>query len=123
MAFGRGQGRRGGGRGMGMGRGYGYAYSGRQYGGAYSPGYGMGLGRGRYSGRGNPLPYCRWNPSLPRGWWRDPNYQQNVAGNQWAANPNYVNSDAIDYQINLIADQIKFLEKEIDRLKSLKKRY
>ena len=32
-------------------------------------------------GRGNPFPFCRWFPFLPRGWWAMPfflNMWQNV---------------------------------------------
>ena len=45
----------------------------------FRSGYGMGRGRGAfgwgagYAGRawpGNPYPYCRNFPWLPRGWWR-----------------------------------------------------
>ncbi|MFX0124714.1 MAG: hypothetical protein ACFFAE_13880 [Candidatus Hodarchaeota archaeon] len=40
----------------------------------YGRGYGrcMDWLRGAGWGRGNPYPYCRWNPNLPRGWWRFP---------------------------------------------------
>ena len=45
-------------------------------GGRFGRGYGMGRGRGMYGwGRGayawpgNPYPYCRNFPWLPRGWW------------------------------------------------------
>lgn len=104
---------------FGRGRGQGY---GRGYTSKYGTIYGRGLGR--YYARGNSTPYCRWNPALPRGWWRDPNYQHHVSTSTPVTPPtSYVDSDAIDYQINLISDQIRFLEKEIDRLKSLKKRY
>lgn len=51
-----GRGRGGYGRGMGFGRGY---WPGLAPGGAY----GQGLGRG------NPYPYCRFYPWLPRRWW------------------------------------------------------
>jgi hypothetical protein len=53
--FGRGGGR-GYGRGMGYSRGY---WSGAAPGGAYSRGVGM----------GNPYPYCRFYPRMPRRWW------------------------------------------------------
>lgn len=52
-----GRGRGGGyGRGMGFGRGY---WPGPGAGGVYGPGL----------GRGNPYPYCRFYPWLPRRWW------------------------------------------------------
>ena len=51
MGFGRGMGR-GAGVGLGMGRG---------------AGFGRGMGTGR--GGGNPYPFCRFNPRLPRRWW------------------------------------------------------
>lgn len=35
--------------------------------GAYGPGWGLGWGF-----RGNPYPYCRWFPWLPRWWWALP---------------------------------------------------
>ncbi|MGQ9477266.1 MAG: hypothetical protein ACUVRH_02095 [Candidatus Bipolaricaulia bacterium] len=38
--------------------------------GFWGPGYGMGLGYGWPGGRGNPYPFCRFFPWLPRGWWR-----------------------------------------------------
>jgi len=61
-----------GGRGGWFGRGYGY----------FGPGYGRGLG---FSGRGfgyygwgrgmgNPYPFCRRFPWLPRWWWANPAY-------------------------------------------------
>jgi len=53
--FGRGGGR-GYGRGMGYNRGY---WSGAAPRGAYSRGAGM----------GNPYPYCRFYPWMPRRWW------------------------------------------------------
>jgi hypothetical protein len=59
MPFGRGWFGRGG---MGLGRGMGYG-----------PGMGRGMGYGRGMGpgmgRGNPYPYCRFYPWLPRRWW------------------------------------------------------
>jgi hypothetical protein len=48
--------------GMGMGRGMGF---GRGMG----IGRGMGMGYGMGFGRGNPYPFCRFNPALPRRWW------------------------------------------------------
>ncbi|MFX1533130.1 MAG: DUF5320 domain-containing protein, partial [Promethearchaeota archaeon] len=27
---------------------------------------------GGFGGRGNPSPYCRWYPNMPRGWWQMP---------------------------------------------------
>jgi len=102
----------------------------RYYGRGYGRGLGLGLGFGRYNGRGNPLPYCRWNPNLPRGWWRYQNLGGTATGQQFSTPPGWANypaytpdNDTIDYQINLIRNQIEFLEKEIDRLKSLKKRF
>jgi len=131
------RGGRGYGKGYGRGNGPGgYRIGGGRWwdtgaGGNYGYGRGLGLGLGRYNGRGNPLPYCRWNPNLPRGWWRyqgtNFNQTENVsipnAGNYAPYVPYRADSDAIDYQINLIKNQIDFLEKEIDRLKSLKKRF
>lgn len=35
--------------------------------GFFGAGYGMGRGFGR--GMGNPYPFCRWFPWLPRWWW------------------------------------------------------
>jgi len=43
---------------MGMGRGMGF-----------SPGMGFGHGMGWGIGRGNPYPFCRFYPWLPRRWW------------------------------------------------------
>ncbi len=43
---------------FGRGQGFGFA---RRY------GLGMGLGRGFW--RGNPYPFCRFYPWLPRRWW------------------------------------------------------
>ena len=55
--FGQGyQGRGGMGRGMSRGRGRGR-------------GMGIGIGIGTVSGRGNPYPFCRFYPGLPRRWW------------------------------------------------------
>ena len=45
---------------MWWGRGFGF-------GGGFGRGFGRGWGRGR--GPGNPYPYCRAWPWLPRGWW------------------------------------------------------
>ncbi len=48
----------------------------RGRGGWFRSGYGMGRGRGAfgrgagYAWPGNPYPYCRNFPWLPRGWWR-----------------------------------------------------
>ena len=47
------------------------------YGGFWGPGYGWGRGWGRGRGwggwgRGNPYPFCRAFPWLPRGWWAMP---------------------------------------------------
>jgi len=71
MPFGRGFSRWGGfgggmgrvmGRGMGSGRGFGIGMGrGMERGVGFGPGMGM--------GRGNPYPFCRFNPSLPRRWW------------------------------------------------------
>jgi hypothetical protein len=52
------RGRGGYGRGMGFGRSY---WPGTAPGGVYGPGLGM--------VRGNPYPYCRFYPWLPRRWW------------------------------------------------------
>ncbi|MCD6362856.1 MAG: hypothetical protein J7M13_02485 [Synergistetes bacterium] len=41
---------------------------GRGWGGGFGRGWGMGYGR--FMGRGNPYPFCRFYPWLPRGWWR-----------------------------------------------------
>jgi hypothetical protein len=35
-------------------------------------GFGWGLGWGPGWGRGNPYPFCRWFPWLPRWWWAYP---------------------------------------------------
>jgi len=40
--------------------------------GGWFRGYGMGWGRGAFgwgAWPGNPYPYCRYFPWLPRGWW------------------------------------------------------
>ncbi len=40
--------------------------------GFFGAGYGMGLGRGLWGfgrGMGNPYPFCRFFPWLPRWWW------------------------------------------------------
>ncbi len=48
----------------------------RGRGGWFRDGYGVGRGRGargrgvEYARPGNPYPYCRNFPWLPRGWWR-----------------------------------------------------
>lgn len=47
-------------RGFGFGRGLGF---GAGLGGGWGPGRGFGLGAGW--GRGNPYPFCRFNPALP----------------------------------------------------------
>ncbi len=36
----------------------------------YGFGRGSGFGYGRRFGGGNPTPYCRAYPWLPRGWWK-----------------------------------------------------
>lgn len=58
--------------GMGFGRGFGRGFAGWAYGpygyGAY-PVWGWG-------GRGNPFPFCRNFPWLPRWWWATPNAAQ-----------------------------------------------
>lgn len=38
----------------------------------YGRGLGLGLGP-------NLSPYCRWYPSMPRGWWADPAYASQTA--------------------------------------------
>ncbi|NOY77452.1 MAG: hypothetical protein GXO76_06230 [Calditrichaeota bacterium] len=45
---------------------------------------GMGYGFGRGRGWGNPTPYCRAYPWLPRGWWAYPQYNQ-WSSNQWSS--------------------------------------
>ena len=55
--FGRG---RGGGFGRGRGGGFGRGYW---------PGAGFGRGFGMGQGMGNPYPYCRFYPWMPRRWW------------------------------------------------------
>jgi NAD-dependent dihydropyrimidine dehydrogenase PreA subunit len=72
------------GRGFGFGRGLGYGRGfGRGLGLGFSRGFGRGMGRGFGRGlfgggwgRGNPYPYCRFTPWLPRRWWagRDAGY-------------------------------------------------
>jgi hypothetical protein len=44
--------------------------------GLYGRGYGRGLGLGLGP---NFSPYCRWYPGMPRGWWANPAYAQQVA--------------------------------------------
>ncbi len=44
---------------FGYGRGFGFGY-----------GFGRGFGYGRGYWPGNPTPYCRAYPWLPRGWWK-----------------------------------------------------
>ena len=67
MPFGRGWFGWGGmGRGMGFGRGMGW-------------GMGFGRGMGWGMGRGNPYPFCRNFPWLPRWWWATPNAGQYAA--------------------------------------------
>lgn len=39
------------------------------FGTGYSRGFGMGYSRGFGMGRGNPYPFCRFYPWLPRRWW------------------------------------------------------
>jgi hypothetical protein len=83
------------GRGMfGLGRWLGYGI-GRNFGRGMGFGFGMGFGRGLGHGfgrgwfgvgwgRGNPYPYCRFAPWLPRRWWAGPN-----AGYYGAPDPRY----------------------------------
>jgi hypothetical protein len=54
------------GRGMGMGFGRGM---GMGFGRGMGMGFGRGMGMGRGMGRGNPYPFCRNFPWLPRRWW------------------------------------------------------
>lgn len=68
--FGRGGG--GFGRGWGLGRGY-------------WPGSGFGRGYGMGRGMGNPYPYCRFYPWLPRRWWA-------MAVNPYAGVPSFQSS-------------------------------
>lgn len=80
--FGRGRGRgfgygmgMGYGRGMGIGRGFGFG-RGLGLGRGMGRGMGRGFGRGWFGGgwgRGNPYPYCRFAPWMPRRWWAGPN--------------------------------------------------
>jgi hypothetical protein len=70
----------------GFGRGYGY----------FGPRFGRGIGSGWFGwgrGFGNPYPFCRWFPWLPRRWWAYPAYGLPYTGyyspyyGQYAPNP------------------------------------
>jgi hypothetical protein len=57
-------------------------------------GYGMGAGMGYYGrpgGRGNPYPFCRFFPWLPRGWWRTGMYgpMTRYSYQSYGASPQY----------------------------------
>ncbi|MEA2089301.1 MAG: hypothetical protein U9O89_00870 [Thermoproteota archaeon] len=45
-------------------------------------GFGRGLGWG-YGWPGNPYPFCRWFPWLPRWWWAYPAYRLPYYGIPW----------------------------------------
>jgi len=68
------RGRGGFGRGAGFfGGGFGRGY--------YGAGYGRGIGWfGFGRGFGNPYPFCRWFPWLPRRWWAYPAFTQPYYG-------------------------------------------
>jgi len=58
-------------------------------GGWFGRGYGMGRGRGAYAWPGNPYPYCRNFPWLPRGWWRTGVYGSYPGWTDYSRAPNY----------------------------------
>ncbi|MBN2154854.1 MAG: hypothetical protein JW776_02265 [Candidatus Lokiarchaeota archaeon] len=107
----------------------------------YGPGYGrgrgfgLGLGFGRGAGRGRRFysPNCDFYPDRPRGWWAMPQYQNMSLGNPVYGTPPQdavwdnvtgepKNIEAIDYEILLIEKQMEEMKKEIEQLKSLKKK-
>ena len=111
-------------------------YRNRQY--AYGPGYGPGAGYGygrgpaRGYGRGRrwASPNCDWYPDRPRGWWAMPGYSSQFPDPTITPPPEGAiydtfgrpsNPDALDYEISMIENTIKDLQKEIVKLKSVKK--
>ncbi|MFX0092236.1 MAG: hypothetical protein ACFFBD_10780 [Candidatus Hodarchaeota archaeon] len=89
-------------------------------------GYGLGRGGG-FGGRGNPSPYCRWYPNMPRGWWRMPtSYWKQlgvtptpVSGISPVLDPligwNYTMSHASDKEI--LKAQVETLEAQLEALR------
>lgn len=64
----------------GFGRGVGFFGGGFRRG-YYGAGYGRGIGWfGFGRGFGNPYPFCRWFPWLPRWWWAYPAFTQPYYG-------------------------------------------
>ncbi|MHA1377072.1 MAG: DUF5320 domain-containing protein [Candidatus Helarchaeota archaeon] len=100
------------GLGLGYGRGLGLGYgrwSGLGYGrGYWGPGYGMGRGLGP-----NFSPNCRWFPWLPRWWWANPTYAQNVPI------PNYPFFPSIDQaqEKQMLETQLNQLQQTIENIK------
>ncbi len=96
---------------------------GRGYGAGYGRGYGAGYGRG-YAG--NPSPYCRFNPALPRRWWMDPELRERVETGEIPFYPPVaqaytgVDKGFIDTQVKVIEQQIEDLHKELEYLKARK---
>jgi hypothetical protein len=60
-------------------------------------GYGRGYGTFGWSGGfGNPYPFCRWFPWLPRRWWAYPGYGLSYYGGRWL-HPYYTSYYATPY--------------------------
>lgn len=111
-------------------------YRNRQYayGSGYGPGYGPGRGYGRGPARGYgrrwASPNCDWYPDRPRGWWAMPGYSSQFPDPTITPPPEGAiydtfgrpsNQDALDYEISMTEKTIKDLQKEIVKLKSVKK--
>jgi hypothetical protein len=80
---------------------------------------GRGFGRGyRFSGRGlgNPYPYCRWYPWLPRRWWAYPAYTQPSTPPQAPFDtplPTYNK----EQEKQMLTQQIQILETQMDAIR------
>ena len=78
------------------------------------PGFGMGRGLGP-----NPNPYCRWFPSLPRWWWANPAYTQNLPITTVPYTPTTPIIPTLDptQEKQILEAQLKQLQKAIENIK------
>ncbi len=96
--------RRGFGFGLGLGFGKGF----------WGPGYGIGRGLGP-----NPSLNCRWFPWLPRWWWANPAYTQNLPSTIFTYDPTIPITPTVDptQEKQLLEAQLKQLQQAIDNIK------
>ncbi|MHA1299128.1 MAG: DUF5320 domain-containing protein [Candidatus Helarchaeota archaeon] len=98
------------GPGLGYGRGLGLGYR-RMF---WGPGYGMGRGLGP-----NPSLNCRWFPWLPRWWWANPSYAQNIPYTNLPFTPSLdptQEKQILETQLNQLKNAIESIKQRLEEL-------